>query len=766
MNKYLSFIFLFYAAVSFGQIGMHDWRIHFSAFNAKGVASNASGIFMACSNGIIHHDLEDNSVNMLTVTNGLSDLGISSIAGNGEQIMLGYQNGNLDLIDGNIITNIPWIKLAELSGDKTVHASYFHGDSIYICTGVGMVVYNLQRNEIADTYYPYANPTIYDATVFRDTLYLATNNGIYYAHYQRNFLNDLNQWTKFDQVPGTTINGPFTQIETFNDQLVFLYKSTVFDADTLYYYDGINLNKYPETPTTFDIHAQEDRLIISIYSSLIVLDESMNVIETIFDYSESSAPEPRGAIYKEGNYWISDANHGLVRALNTWNNESIFKNSPFTDGSYRMDIQFGKVLVAGGGLTENLINNFYRNGVYLFENETWTNFNYETEETIGENSDFDFISVAINFNNTDEMAFASYSEGGIKMIKDGKTISEVYNELNSPLEVAANGFINVADMKYDDAGNLWVVNQGLEPLKVLTPDGQWYSFSLGSASKNQVPYRLLIDANGNKWVCVNHVGLVAFNENGTLDDPSDDQLQTLNQSEGSGNLPSNYVRSIAEDRDGEIWIGTEMGLVVLYNTSNVYDGGYGDFDANEILLEVNGEVEKLLGETNISAIAVDGGNRKWIGTSSSGIFCLSPEGTKEIYRFTQENSPLISNSILDIRVDHLSGEVFIATDKGLVSFRSDATIEDDEFDNVTVFPNPVEPGFTGPITIQGLGYESDVKITDISGNLVYKGYSNGGTFIWDGKTLYGDRVQSGVYLVWSGISSGKGKNVAKILFIN
>jgi outer membrane protein assembly factor BamB len=207
-------------------------------------------------------------------------------------------------------------------------------------------------------------------------------------------------------------------------------------------------------------------------------------------------------------------------------------------------------------------------------------------------------------------------------------------------------------------------------------------------------------------------------------------------------------------------------MVVLYSTNNVFDGSYGEYDFNPILIPVEGETEKLLGETYITSIAVDGGNRKWIGTSSSGVFCLSPDGTEEIYRFTAENSPLISNNVLDIRIDHVSGEVYFATDKGLVSFRADASLFDEQFENVTVFPNPVRPDFSGPITVQGLGFASDVTITDVSGNVVLKTVSNGGTVIWDGKTLTGDRVQSGVYLVWSASTEGKGKNVAKILFIN
>jgi ligand-binding sensor domain-containing protein len=401
----------------------------------------------------------------------------------------------------------------------------------------------------------------------------------------------------------------------------------------------------------------------------------------------------------------------------------------------------------------------------LFEDEEWTNFNYKTDDSIKLDKDWDFISVAVNQSNNEQFAFASFSEGGLKIVNDGTKISEVYTSENSVLENSA-GRINISDLKYDDDGNLWLINAGIKPLKVLRPDGTWYEYSLGAASNGKIPYRLLIDEIGNKWVGVTNVGLVAFNENGTFDDESDDNLRVLVANEGFGNLPSIFVKGLAQDVDGEIWIGTESGLVVLYSRSELYDGGYGKYDANPILLTVNGEVERLLGETYITAIAVDGGNRKWIGTSSSGVFCFSPDGLEEIYRFNEENSPLISDNILDIKIDQLSGEVYFATEKGLVSFRSDASLGDSDFSTVSVFPNPVRPEYAGPITVQGLGYDSDVKITDVSGNLIYQTFSNGGTVIWNGLTLTGERVQSGVYLVWSGSLEGKGKNVSKIVFIN
>ena len=765
MNRIILSVSLLASITAFGQIGMQDWRIHFSSFNAIGIAESTTDVYMACANGLVEYDTEDNSVSTLTITNGLSDLGISTIDNNETVVVVGYANGNLDIIEGNTITNIPWIKKAEISGNKRINSFYFDKELIYVATNIGLVIVDNDKKEIRDTYYPFDDPVIYDVTIHFDTLYCATENGIYFAHKDKPFLNDKTQWTQKTNMPANLINEDIGEIESFGNKLMFVYNNPNYLSDSVYYFENGVFNTLPNNPReVIDLKADDNKLLFSSVGHAEILDENLVQFELIFSV-EGTSPLVKGILIKDDEYWMADEVHGMVRATSSWSNQSVYSNSPYADGSYRMDIQYGTLLVAGGGLTHNLQSNYFRNGVYKFEDETWTNFNFESQDSIKESEDWDFISAVVNPSNTDELAFASSYEGGLKIIKDGETITEVYDETNSPIE-RLNGIIVISDMKYDTDGNLWIINKGVEPLKMLTPDGTWYSYSMGSAAKNTHPYRLLIDEDGNKWVGFNQVGLVAFNENGTYTDASDDQWRTLTASEGFGNLPSQFPKALAEDIDGEIWIGTDLGLVILYNSSNLYEGTFGEYDANPILIEVEGEVEKLLGESDITTIAIDGGNRKWIGTSSSGVFCLSEDGTEEIYRYTKENSPLISNNIFDIRIDHGSGEVYFATESGLVSVRTDATIGDASFDSVAVFPNPVRPEYEGPITIQGLGYESDVKITDISGNLVYKTVSNGGTVIWDGKTLEGERAKSGVYLVWSAVTYGKGRNVAKILMIN
>lgn len=559
-----------------------------------------------------------------------------------------------------------------------------------------------------------------------------------------------------------------SDIETINNQLFFVYDSDNYNEDTLYYVQNNQLQKLYSNPVTINrIKSNDDEFLVINATSVEKYNANLNRTDIVFEYTFGTSPSVAGATYFSGEFYIADKGNGMIKAYDSYNNQSLYSNSPYTDGCYRIDIQYGNVLVAGGGLTENLHNNYFRNGAYLYKDYEWSNFNHMTVSDMKIDSVWDVIGVSVNQNNTEQMAISSYSTGGMFVIENGEVTSN-YNGSNSPLEIqSGNGnTVIVPDLKYDDDGNLWVVNAGLEPLKVLTPEGVWYTFSLGTSGNNNFPYRLFIDSDGNKWVAFENIGIVVFNEHGTFLDTSDDEMTTLTTSDGYGSLPSTSIKTIAEDVDGEIWIGTELGLVVLYSKSNLYGTDYGDHDASEILLLYDGETEVLLGESNITAIAVDGGNRKWIGTGSSGVFCLSDNGTEEIYRYTTDNSPLISNNILDVKIDHLSGDVYFATEDGLMSFRSDATIADNTFSSVSVFPNPVRPDFNGNISIQGLGYDSDVKITDVSGNVVYQTVSNGGTVMWNGNRLDGERVQSGVYLVWTGLSFGKGKNVAKILIIN
>ncbi len=220
------------------------------------------------------------------------------------------------------------------------------------------------------------------------------------------------------------------------------------------------------------------------------------------------------------------------------------------------------------------------------------------------------------------------------------------------------------------------------------------------------------------------------------------------------------------DLDNEIWIGTPNGFAVLYNSEGAFGADPGDYNAQRIKIDFEGNVEYVLGNTSITDIEVDGGNRKWMGTANAGIFLLSADGMEVLASYTKENSPLISNNIIDMEFNDKTGELFIITDAGMVSLRTDASLGDDKYSDVIVFPNPVKPEFNGLITIQGIKEDSDVKFTDAAGNLVFRTTSNGGTATWDGKNLEGEKVSAGVYLIWTASNTEKGRKVGKVVVLN
>jgi len=274
---------------------------------------------------------------------------------------------------------------------------------------------------------------------------------------------------------------------------------------------------------------------------------------------------------------------------------------------------------------------------------------------------------------------------------------------------------------------------------------------------------IAVDHSNQKWMQLRDHALLVFNDNNTLDNTADDQVRKITNAAGNGNLPGNSVASFTVDKEGQLWIGSDEGVAVIYSPENVFSGE--NFDAQKVMIEEEGYLHPLLETEAVTAITVNGNNEKWIGTDKSGVFLMSADGSKEIYHFTEENSPLLSNSITSIRVAS-DGEVFFGTANGIVSYKDASQPPAAELDSVYVYPNPVRETYTGPIAITNLVSESNVKITDVSGNLVWETEAAGGRVVWDGKDLDGFRVKTGVYLVFITNSDGSKKSVTKLLFID
>lgn len=767
MRLLIAFTILSFTASA--QVGTGQWRLHIPerAIDVTNLSGNA---YVAYEKGIGVYNKASNELSVWDNVNGLSDNTVSCIQAceSDNSVFIGYENGNVDKIKSNRVTNIPAIKLAQIQGSKKVFNMVEFEDHMYLATGFSIVKIDPSKNEVRDTYYPTnGQKAIMDIVFANDSLYAITEDEMFRGSVNNIALADPAQWTLDTRVIATSF--PFIDIEYAHDELYILSQDPGFWGDTVYQVTNAGLvvpfvesfNMEINSLTTIDT-----RLSINFSGGGRIYNSNWTLHENLGFYNGSIASTNQVA-YDGTNYWIADKNSGFVKYAGAYQNTAIQLVGPPKAELYALDYQNGTIAVASGARSGGAPS-FNRGGVYLFKDEEWSLIDQQSV-TAWADTIHDYMGVSINPNDDTQIGVGTYSSVPVSVIDGTGQASGIYNYGNSPVEQTSigNPWSLVSDLQYDDEGNLWVLNgYASEPLKVYTSDGQWQSFNLGASAKSKITERLEIDFNGNKWLSIRGAGLYGFKDNGTVDNTSDDQWIQLNQGETSGALPSSEVTAIAVDFDNEIWIGTDAGFAVLYNSDNAFDAAPGDYNAQRIKLEFEGNVEFVLGATHITDIEVDGGNRKWFGTASSGIILLSEDGLEILEQWTMDNSPLISNNIIDMEINQETGEMFIITDQGLISYRTDATYEDPEYSEVTVFPNPARPEFDGVITIQGIKYNSDVKITDAGGNLVYQTTSNGGTATWDRKTLTGELARTGVYLIWTASNENDGRFVGKVLVVN
>ncbi|PLX08922.1 MAG: hypothetical protein C0596_03655 [Marinilabiliales bacterium] len=431
-----------------------------------------------------------------------------------------------------------------------------------------------------------------------------------------------------------------------------------------------------------------------------------------------------------------------------------------------MDVTGSELIGVAGGMNLSWGPNWEKAMYYKFSQETWNSYDYTDIPDFSNVKDF--VMVKIDPEDPNRYFMGSWVNGLVE-VRNDEFYKRYTDENSSLVKVPSTNYIRIGGMDFDEEGNLWVTNSLTSPqIHVMTSEGDWYGIDYSAYLGGINLGHLIVTENDHKWVILPQgVGLFVFDDNGTYSTKSDDQYKKLSVLNEDGEIVSNDVYSIAEDKDGYIWVGTNKGVVVYYNPEDVFESG--TFLGNQVKIPRNDGTDNadiLLANEIVTSIVVDGANRKWFGTQTGGVFYTSEDGLEEIHHFTTENSPLLSDNIITIAIVPETGEVFFGTTSGIISYRNTATEASDDYSGVYVFPNPVEPDYSGPITISGLVAGSYVKITDISGNLVYETRSEGGQAIWYGKDLNGNRVHTGVYLVFSTNETGSKTDITKILFIN
>jgi streptogramin lyase len=751
-----------------------QWTDYQSYAHAKSVVDTGDKIYCVTEGGLFSFNRADNSIRKLSGINGLSDVGVQRLAYNKENdvLVITYQNANIDLLIGNEVFNLSDIKRKQIPSDKTINNVLFVGDNAYLSCGFGIVVVNLKRKEIKDTYFigqegAYVN--VQDMASDGTYFYAATTSGIYKAFISSPNLQNYNNWVKQTTIPNA--DSKFSKIEAFQGKIIASYSPDQYDQDEVYQLNqGVWSRVFPEVKYVTDITTKDNYIVFADRVELFIYNENLDLVKRIYKYAvngvELPSFAPKSAVLDYQNaLWIADSDNGLIKMGQE--NERIVPEGPVDNQIFSMTMNGNDLWLASGGRSNAWGNLNMKAQFQLNRGGQWSVFDKNNFPIPNEFSDI--VAVAVDPKDPDHVFAASWG-GGVLEFKQGK-FEKRYDNFNSSLQTqlptnAQAPYVRVGGMDFDSKGNLWVTNSGVgNILSVFQTDGQWKSFELKGGANNPYVGKVIVTQNNDKWVITGR-GQSIFVLNST-GDVAKEQKITAYFSNGKEEVYTEMsdAGAIAEDKNGEIWVGTNGGVAVFTNPSAIWENG--TMYATRPGLNLNDSFyHPLLEKESITAIIVDGANRKWIGTKHSGVFLISEDGENELEHFTTENSPLPANDITDIAINQKSGEVFIATGSGLISYMGEATEGTDNFNEVYVYPNPVRESYDGPIVVKGLLENTDVKITDISGNLVFKTTSLGGQAIWDGKTLNGNRCKTGVYLVFMNDDTGETTKVTKLLFIH
>ncbi|RAR46699.1 type IX secretion system anionic LPS delivery protein PorZ [Flavobacterium lacus] len=740
------------------------WQGYFSYNEVRDLSESENRLFAACETALFSKNRSTNDIKTFNTVDGLSGETISTIY-HSEQLnrtFVGHDNGLLIMINEATEEITLLVGIRDQTGGippnkKKINHIYEHNSKLYISCDFALVEFKLNDFTFGDTFYNSptgAQAEVLETTVLNEEIYAVTlNHGIRKAPLSNPNLVNFNNWVTFD-------GGFWRGIVSFNNQLVAINSNNV-----IYRFIGATPSPVLNVGQPFlDLRSRGDKLIATAATRVVVMNESFSQIVTI---QSTSVPDLTSnftsATIISNSIYIGTFENGVIETslTNPTSFEVLLPQGPNKNNIFSLTVTpSGTLWATYGDYTQ--FNNPYpldEFGLSKLAQEQWLNIPYS--ELLEAKS---IVRVTVSPTNENIVYASSYFSGLLKLENDVATT--IYNVSNSGLQslvIPGNPSygpdIRIEQTAFDKNGNLWASN-GLiaNMLKVLRANGQWQSYDvsdvLGGFTSNN---RMSIDKNNTKWLCTLDEGLIAFNEN------FNNRLIKITEGQNNGNLPSSAVQCAVVDNRNQLWIGTRRGLRILPSVDRFLSEE--QLTTNSIIILDDGLAQELLFGQFITDIAVDGANNKWIGTADAGVFQFSANGQQTLQRFTTVNSPLPSNVINDIEINGTTGEVFIATAKGMVSFKGTSTKPNDNLQDVYVYPNPVRPGFQGTVKISGLTSKANVKITDIEGNLVYEEISEGGTIEWDTTAFGKYKVASGVYMIFISTDDALDTTVKKVMVV-
>ncbi len=727
------------------------------------VAAGNGKIICATPYSLFSVDLAENSIERMSRITGLNETGVSGICYDelNDKLLIAYRHSNIDFIYRNDIFNVPDIKKEIIAGDKTIYDIFTLNNNFYLSTGLGVVVINGEKYEVKDSWFignSGGQVKVNGFTADNSFFYAATDEGLKRTSvHSTNPANYLN-WQNLSGANGLPAGA-------CNDVIIVQNKIIALKNDSSFVLNGNNWNLFfTEAGWRIqNINSSSGKILVCQRKN----DGSAKVTSLNADGTVARVLQqpglisfPRKAILFNNDYWVADSTGGLTKFMST-GFENYQLNSPQSIASGEMMVSNNIFYAAAGAVNADWQKQNNKNGIYKFSEVQWTNYNQLLFPQL--DSVPDLISIAAH--PRDGTLWAGSYGGGLLHIKTGNTF-EIFKK-NSPIGQASfdPGSYRVSGLAFDKGNNLWIANYGaVQNIVVRKNDGGWKTFAPPFALNENAVGQIIVDDENQKWiVSPKGNGLICFNDNNSIDNTADDQWKLYRSGSGIGNLPSNKVLCVAKDKNGFIWIGTDDGIGIVQCPQSVFSSQ--GCDAVLSVVQQGGFNQYLFKGEEVRNIAVDGADRKWVATKK-GAWLISAEGDKVIYRFTEENSPLLSNDVKQIAIDGKTGEIYFATANGICSFRSTATEGGERNENVLVFPNPVAPGYGGSIAIRGLVNNAIVKITEMDGRLVYQTRALGGQAVWDGRDYKGRKISSGVYLVLVSDDGRTEKITTKIVFIS
>ena len=768
MKRCVLFLLLMAAVITtphaVGQMAVGAWRDCLDLSIVYYVEVVGDEVYAAGRNGVLHYNYNTKECTTLSKSWGLSDVGVAKMVYDvpTASLVLAYHNSNIDILQDGVVYNISDIKRSDIVGDKDVYNIVCRNHLAYFCTGFGIVVVDLDRHEIRDTYRigdGGRDVLVYSIAFTGDSIYAATAEGVKRISVAERHLGISDRWVVDSSFNGYTV----TMLASFNNRIVAAGHISDTNVKVLLAATDTGYTAI-DSGSIHSLRVGGGMLTVSSHEGISRYDTSMALVDrftTFSDWADMSAWDAV-SLY-DGSVWAAHTWVGLV-CFYPGGCYYAEVNSPRTDDNiYRLVPTAGRMMLCAGGHTSTYANSWLSPTLNIATGRQWA----ELDLTNGAlNGKFDIVDAVVNPNDTNEILIDCWGyNGGIGSVRDNKVVA-FYDQSNTGgalqnYTVGSYTTLLVGAMTFDKEGNLWVLNSHSSNVLVKrSTDGSWSHVSSEALGSLLQVDKLIYDSiNGFFWF--------SGRDNMIYVHDGVSRMARVNPNNGS-KLVTEAVNCMVQDMDGNIWIGTNKGIKVIYETSKAFAGG-GNGQTSPVncsnITITNGDFyEYLMAYENVTCITVDGANRKWVGTASGGIYLLSPNGLEQLRHFTFSNSPLLSDKIITLAIQPRSGELYVGTDYGLQVYRSDATYaEVTPEEHVYAFPNPVRPGYEGSVAIKGFTRNALVHITDASGHVVFSTQALGGQALWNVRTANGNRVAAGVYYVFASDAEGSNRSVAKIL---